>query len=246
MRPSMNRLFHNALLPLGTTMYVWGGGWNEADTGAGEEALTLGISPRWAAFSRWQSKDYDFHLTAYQIHDGLDCSGYMGWLLYNTLCTPHCTGYVFSASQTACRLGDLNLGTLTLDEKWLPGDICSMPGHVWLCLGTCSDGSVLLLHSSPPGVRLCGTAASPRQDPSVRKKESPYSNPEDTKSQAVLLAEQILSSHYPDWYSRYPDCRVSPDYLTQSEKLRWHSYIFYDAKDWTCLSANQVADILFP
>ena len=40
-----------ALLPVGSTMYVYGGGWNEADTGAGIEAVTLGVSAEWAEFA---------------------------------------------------------------------------------------------------------------------------------------------------------------------------------------------------
>lgn len=223
LRPTMRSLFYNALQPLGSTMYIWGGGWNESDTGAGIEALTIGISHRWRAFSEWQTSDYDFRATKYQIHDGLDCSGYIGWLLYNTLHTPDCSGYVFPASITASRLAALHLGTLTIDETWLPGDICSMPGHVWLCLGTCPDGSVLLIHSSPPGVRLCGTG-----------------------SQAIRLAERIMLFHYSDWFIRYPDCSVSTDYLYKSEKLRWHSFIFPDTGHYRSLSANQITEFLFP
>ena len=38
-----------------------------------------------------------------------------------------------------------------------PGDICTMATHVWMSLGCCPDGSILLVHSSPPGCILCGT-----------------------------------------------------------------------------------------
>lgn len=34
----------NALKPVGQTLYIYGGGWNEAQTGSGTEALTLGLS----------------------------------------------------------------------------------------------------------------------------------------------------------------------------------------------------------
>lgn len=229
-------------------MYIWGGGWNEADTGAGNEALTIGVSPRWKAFSSWQSSDYDFHRTKFQLHDGLDCSGYMGWLLYNTVRTPDCSGYVFSAARMASRLSDLHLGTLVRDDRWLPGDLCSMPGHVWLCLGTCSDGSVLLIHSSPPGVRICGTsskkAVTNSTNDSCDNRNTP--GPQFADTQAVLLARRIMSDCYPDWYVRYPDCAVPVDYLTSSEKLRWHPYIFPDLDKWIRLSATEVTDALFP
>lgn len=33
----------NALKPVGQTLYIYGGGWNEAQTGSGTEALTLGL-----------------------------------------------------------------------------------------------------------------------------------------------------------------------------------------------------------
>ena len=49
-----------AMQPVGKVMYVWGGGWNEADTGAGIEAMTIGVSPNWKAFFEKQDKDYDF------------------------------------------------------------------------------------------------------------------------------------------------------------------------------------------
>ena len=41
-----------------------------------------------------------------------------------------------------------------------PGDIVSIEGHVYLSLGTCEDGSIVLLHSSPQaGVQISGTCA---------------------------------------------------------------------------------------
>lgn len=40
----------NALKPVGQTLYIYGGGWNEAQTGSGTEALTLGLSKEWKSF----------------------------------------------------------------------------------------------------------------------------------------------------------------------------------------------------
>lgn len=40
---SMERLLRTSLLPVGQTMYIWGGGWNQDDAGAGIEAVTLGV-----------------------------------------------------------------------------------------------------------------------------------------------------------------------------------------------------------
>lgn len=53
MRPGKQTLLNfliTAKAPLGHTMYVWGGGWNEEDTAAGEEARSIGESPRWQEF----------------------------------------------------------------------------------------------------------------------------------------------------------------------------------------------------
>ena len=36
-------LISNALKPVGSTLYVWGGGWNAADNGSGETALHMGV-----------------------------------------------------------------------------------------------------------------------------------------------------------------------------------------------------------
>jgi len=46
--------------PVGSTMYVWGGGWNKEDTGSGTEAVSIGLSPRWKEFYELQDKDYDY------------------------------------------------------------------------------------------------------------------------------------------------------------------------------------------
>lgn len=40
----------NALKPVGQTLYIYGGGWNEAQTGSGTESLTLDLSKEWKSF----------------------------------------------------------------------------------------------------------------------------------------------------------------------------------------------------
>ena len=50
----MERLLRTSLLPVGQTMYIWGGGWNQDDAGAGIEAVTLGVSKRWAEYAAWR------------------------------------------------------------------------------------------------------------------------------------------------------------------------------------------------
>lgn len=221
-----------AAAPVGSTMYVWGGGWNEADTGAGIEAVTLGLSERWAAFAKEQDSGYNYKDHRYQIHDGLDCSGYVGWAVYNVMETENGgEGYVSSSTGMAQALADRGLGEYISREdmdRWLPGDIMSMKGHVWISLGMCGDGSVLLLHSSPPGVIFCGTALA-----------------DDSDSQAVKLAQTIMSTHYPDWYARYPDCSRPASYLEKSSAMRWNTNVLADEEGIRQMSAEQVVNLLF-
>ena len=221
-----------AAAPVGSTMYVWGGGWNEADTGAGIEAVTLGLSERWAAFAKEQDSGYNYKDHRYQIHDGLDCSGYVGWAVYNVMETENGgKGYVSSSTGMAQVLADRGLGEYISREdmdRWLPGDIMSMKGHVWISLGMCGDGSVLLLHSSPPGVIFCGTALADGSD-----------------SQAVKLAQTIMSTHYPDWYARYPDCSRPASYLEKSSAMRWNTNVLADEEGIRQMSAEQVVNLLF-
>lgn len=221
-----------ATKPVGSTMYVWGGGWNEEDTGAGEEAVTLGVSPQWAAFAAQQDSSYNYQNTRYQIHNGLDCSGYVGWAVYNVMETENGRpGYVCASTEMAKMLSDRGLGEyIPADEmtRWLPGDILSMKGHVWIAVGTCGDGSVLLLHASPPGVSFCGTTL-----------------PDGSSSQAVALAERIMKQYYPDWYSRYPDCARSGSYLTASAAMRWSSDVLSDEEELRGMPVEDVVAAIF-
>ncbi len=233
-RVTVRRFLENALKPMGTTLYVYGGGWNKEDTGAGEEATTLGLSPAWGEFYRSQDASYDSSQYRYQIEKGLDCSGYVGWTIYNTLETENGKpGYVFLSREFGDRLAEMGYGNNVPREAvdgYIPGDIMSssIDYHVWISLGQCPDGSVVLLHSSPPGVRICGTAA-----------------PDGTQSsQAVSIAERFMSERYPDWYSRYPDCYKGMSYLTNYSRFRWGD-IMYDPDGYGSLTPEQVLTDLF-
>lgn len=76
--------------PVGQTLYVWGGGWNNEDTAASETSRHIGVCPEWKGFFDSQDSSYDFYdyaigkngkaetpIPAY-IPLGLDCSGYRG------------------------------------------------------------------------------------------------------------------------------------------------------------------------
>jgi len=230
-KQSIANLLLTALQPVGNTMYVWGGGWNEEDDGAGYETRRIGVSPRWKQFAEEQGADYDFKNTRYQIHDGLDCSGYVGWVIYNVFedCSGR-AGYVMPASYMAWEFAGMGWGQYTPAEQvkdWKAGDIMSAKGHVWISMGMCEDGSVLLLHASPPGVILCGTAQT------------------GIKSIAVLLAEQYMSKYYPGWYERYPECGRDIAYLKKSARMRWNRATLSDNENLTLKSASEVMAWLF-
>lgn len=207
---TLKKLLQIAILPVGRTMYVWGGGWNEADTGAGEPAKTLGISPRWEEFFQKQGKDYDYEKTRYQILDGLDCSGYIGWCMYNLLETKNQkSGYVMPAGRMAYEFARRGFGIFRRKEEvcdYRAGDLMSSEDHVYLVVGVCADQSVLLLHASPPGVQFCG----------ITREES------SEKSAAEKLAEEAMRLFYPAYYEKYPICRRGKTYLTKYAQMRWH------------------------
>ena len=219
-----------ATMPVGNTMYIWGGGWNEADTGAGEDAVTLGISPQWAIFAADKEAKYDHNDFRYQIHNGLDCSGYVGWAVYNLLETENGReGYVCKSTQMAQALADRGLGLYIPAQQmtqWQPGDIMSMPGHVWIVVGMCDDGSVLLLHSSPPGVMFSGTLL-----------------PNGGESQASRLAQWVMQTHFPQWYEKFPQVSRSCDYLSKSSAMRWT--VLEDPEGIRNMTAQQIVEQIF-
>ncbi len=157
-KPTLTDFLRTALRPKDQVLYVWGGGWNEEDTAGGVEANTIGMAPGWKTFYEENLEGYNVEDHAYEIHNGLDCSGYLGWVLYNTLNDKR--DYVVKSDQSDEFLSGLGLGERR-DAKdvteILPGDIMSEEGHVYIALGQFEDGSVLMVHSSPPGVRMSGT-----------------------------------------------------------------------------------------
>ena len=224
---TIDRLLKNALLPIGQTMYIWGGGWNEEDTGAGVEAVTIGVSPRWKEYADAQSSSYDYNDTRYQIHDGLDCTGYIGWMVYNTFNDENGhEGYVSEEPEDIFLAKGWGKTVSTNEPK--PGDICSTPTHVWMSLGCCNDGSILIAHASPPGCSICGTLL-----------------PDGSKSEAVMLAEKIMKTYYPNWYSRYPDCSRKYSYITNASVFSWNTDTLADPNNLKNKSAYEIADYLF-
>lgn len=236
-------LLLNCLKPVGSTMYIYGGGWNEEDTGAGAEALSLGVSPAWREFFERQDPsynylDYDYKKDISVIHLGLDCSGYVGWAIYNTVNTQNnLDGYVDSSKKAASNLAAKGWGELAKKgsfSDFKAGDIlsagCGCCAHVWICVGQCDDGSAALLHSSPPGVQISGT----------------YTIDGNKGSQAVRLAAEYMKKYYPQWYEKYPDSSRDSRYLTHYDRFRWkEGAVLSDPDGLRNMRAEEVLKELF-
>lgn len=212
---TIKNFLQTAIAPVGSTMYVWGGGWNKADTAAGKEAKRTGLSVAWRTFAKNKKASYNYNNYRYQIHDGLDCSGYVGWSIYNVMNTTNNKGgYVYSASKQAKKFAELGFGSYRGSEKvknYKAGDImsstCSCCGHVWIVIGQCQDGSVVLVHASPPGVQINGTTT-----PGGKK-----------NSQAYRLAKKYMKQYYPAWYKKFSQVSKGPAYLSHYGQMRWET-----------------------
>ena len=236
---TVKNLIRTALAPVGKVLYVYGGGWNLEDTGAGEEAMSFGRSEKWSIFFEEQDENYNYRYvpgTKNRREDpkdsfypfdgvntyhqcGLDCSGYLGWVIYNVMTDPSGAddekrrGYVVSSTEFAKSLADHHgFGSFSREKNRLlqPGDIVSIKGHVWMSLGTCQDGSVLIVHSTPsPSItgELGGGVQLSALDPKGR-----------SNCEAMQLAEAYMSTYCPEWSERY-EVQLKPyrRYLSFSE-----------------------------
>lgn len=218
-------LIQTALQPVGSTMYIWGGGWNEEDSAAGGTSTQMGLSPQWRVFAEQQDEKYDFEEHRLERENGLDCSGYVGWVIYNIFETENGQdGYVTTSTDMAAAFAKRGWGELIENPKeFLPGDIVSMEGHVWISLGTCSDGSVLLVHSSPPGVSVCGTQLK-----------------EGESSIAITLATAYMEQYHPQWQEKYPNRTVPNTYLENVKVFRWNSNVMTDAEEYRLKSGEEI------
>ena len=213
---TLKNYLKTALEPVGTTLYVYGAGWDWQDNLSSNQSMTIGLSQSWIDFFQQQDANYTYknsadHAHSYYPHNswnqyyyaGLDCSGYVGWVVYNVMHTQNSVntdndGYVMSSTKMAKTFADKGWGTWTRDIKsFKPGDIFSMSGHVWTVLGVCDDGSIVFLHSTPSnskadqgggGVQL--SALNPNSD-------------DDKNCEAYKLVTKYMTKYYPEWSERY-------------------------------------------
>ena len=206
---TVKNLLLTATEPMGTTLYVYGGDWNWQDTGGSRFSTRIGLAQSWLDFFAANDADYTYKNSnaskSYYpfgkfneyYYAGMDCSGYIGWAVYNCLHSESGgESYVMKSSGFAKNLAE-NCGFGNWKHSFrkaelLPGDIVSMNGHVWMCLGRCSDGSVIIMHSTPAESRTGGKGGGPE-----------LSALGSTGSEAWKLASKYMKEFYPEWSSRY-------------------------------------------
>lgn len=227
---TVKNMLKAALMPVGRCLYVWGGAWNKEDTGAGEEAMSLGVNGRWQQFFDANNAGYDYNKTRYQIHDGLDCTGYLGWTVFQAFGDRYSSsGYVFKSGTVTSTYQRLFGGQYRLPSQvtdYQPCDVMGMNGHVYLVIGRCGDGSVLFLQASPPTVSLCGA-------------------PEN--SEAVRLAEQYMAEYRGECFTRYGQgiCSRGGAYLTQYSQFRWSDDVLPDPDGYRNMTPAEILTDLF-
>lgn len=230
---TLKNFLATAMEPMGSVLYVYGGGWNWQDNGSDSLAASIGLSDAWIDF--YESQDEDFLIddgndpaNSYFPHGGfnqyhyagLDCSGYLGWVLYNVEHEDDGQeGYVWPAAKIAKKLADDERGTLSKDMHELRvGDIVSQAAHVWICVGTCDDGSVVLAHSSS-AESVSGSAGGGVQLSALGT---------DQNCEAYQLVSEYLRRYYPGWCDRYDP--VLKDWIVYTDlsgddagRLSWHT-----------------------
>ena len=237
-KATLTKLLKTAMKPVGQTMYIWGGGWNTSSSGGIIESTTIGVQPRWKAYFKKQNSSYDYRRTRWQAHDGLDCSGYVAWVLYNTFNTESGFGSFLMGAQfmakTYANWGWGSFKSARAFTDWRAGDIMSLAsGHVYIVIGKCADGSVVLVHSSPKGVMINGTVSRSGK----------------VKSKAWKLARKYMMKYFPAWYAKYPDVSRGSSYLNSYGRMRWYlgrkKSVMSDPDGLRRKNAAQVLKVIF-
>ena len=203
--------------PLGKTIYVFAGGWSFLDDKAAFMAKTIGCFPTWENFYKTIDENYSYENDTYPrngwnryFYAGLDCTGYLGWAIYNTMYDKNeiGDGFVYLSSTVAKRLAEqYNFGIWKRPDTdnyeeivklFHPGDIVSIDGHVYIILGVCSDNSVIIIHSTVTK-SITGIEGGGVQLSAIN-----INGDEDTNCEAYRLIKEYMEDNYPKWIKKYP------------------------------------------
>ena len=134
---------------------------------------------------------------------------------------------------------NLKSDTGNLDLK--PADIVSISDHhVWISLGTCDDGSVVIAHCTPSKSRT--------NNPGGGVQISAIGD--STDCEAYRLAKKYMSKYYPKWYDRYPIYLTDPNVYLAVDKgnagrFRWSDNCLLDPERITDMTPEEVLKLLF-
>ncbi|MBO7078503.1 MAG: CHAP domain-containing protein, partial [Bacilli bacterium] len=207
---TLTNFFKTAFSAVGHALYVYGGAWDFQDAGSSNQARSIGVASSWVEFFYEHDATYNYkntnQATSYYpfgsyneyYYAGVDCSGFVGWIMYNVMNTEsgH-DGYVMGSTKMAKHFAELGLGTYTrnysapksnVNSGFNVGDIISCDGHVWICLGVCSDGSMVIIHSTPSESRT-GSSGGGAQLGAIGSNEN---------CEAYKLADKYNKTYYPD------------------------------------------------
>lgn len=228
-----------AIQPVGNTLYVWGGGW------AQPTATYIGVYPKWKTWFNSNGSSYNYanymDLSVSTRAKGLDCSGFVGWATYQVMETESGvgSGYVAEASTIASVYASRGYGTLrsqtTLSKnnykgKFQAGDVGSMSGHTFIIMGQCSDGSLVIVHSTPPCVQINGTT-------------TPAGSYD---SEAAALAKKYMNQYYPALVKKFSlSCSVGSSYIKASNTMRWNTKTLSDPDGYKSKTADEVLADMF-
>ena len=97
---TLKNYLQTAMNPVGTALYVYGGSWDWQDVNSSNQALTIGLPQSWIDFFQQQDANYTYKNKADPAHSyyphnswnqyyyaGVDCSAYIGWVVYNVMHT---------------------------------------------------------------------------------------------------------------------------------------------------------------
>ena len=219
---TVRNFLKNALLPLGNTLYIWGGGHTDA------EAESYGVNAQWKQFFNTQNTTYNYSDHLYEYGKGLDCSGYVGWTAhqvtkeYATTTSTGMPAYFARKGWGTCVTGDTS-------QKFTPGDVVSKSGHVWIVIGQCSDGSVVVIHATPPNIQLGGTESST----------------ESINTEAIELANKYIKKYYHDNKIRKTKKVLDRSYLTGVNHFTWSGSILSDSEGYRRKKPAEILNDLF-
>ena len=227
---TLTKFLKTMIQPVGNTLYVWGGGhdaWTDGD------GLRIGMNPKWKQFYDQQGASYNYTKHRYEYQNGLDCSGLVSWAVYNTYNTKSNqkeTAYSSTSTGFPAYLTNKGFGShgKVSGGTFTPGDVVSMTGHVWVVLGMCSDGSLVIVHATPPVVQISGTVNTAGS----------------TNSEAVKLAKAYMKKYYSDAAGKYNLCIASKAYVNNVDRFQWSSSSMRDPDGLRNMTAAQVLEKL--